>query len=435
MQGVSGLNLQIGSVTGWCRALGLLAALLVPPPAAAAQPDTILVTLFYGRECPHCEAERQWLAGLSVRHSQVRVAEFEVWHHAEHRARFAEVAAAHGLRADQVPATFLLGRAWVGFSSDVAAEIEAVVRHALQNGAAPPSSETTSTTVRLPFLGPVDLTRHSLVTATVLIAFIDGFNPCSLWVLTLLLGIVINSGSRARILLVGGTFLSVTALIYGLFIAGLFTVLSFVGFTPWVRAVVAAVAGAFGLINIKDYFWYRAGMSLTIPESRKPGIYRGIREVVGASRSAPALIGATMVLAAGITLVELPCTAGFPVLWSGLVAGQATGPEFGFLLATYILVYLLDELAVFTAVVVTLQRSRFEEQHGRLLKLVGGVIMLALAITLVVAPQAMNTLRGSLAVFSFALLLAALIVVAHRTILPRFARGKPPGTGGGPDPD
>lgn len=426
--------MKLGAVAGWCRVLVLLAALVVPLPAAAAQADTILVTLFYGRECPHCEAERQWLAGLSVRHPQVRVAEFEVWHDAANRARFAEVAAAHGLRADQVPVTFLLGRAWVGFSSDVAAEIEAVVRHASQAGSAPPPSETTSTTVRLPFLGPVDLARHSLLTSTVLIAFIDGFNPCSLWVLTLLLGIVINSGSRTRILLVGGTFLAVTALIYGLFIAGLFTVLSFVGFTPWVRAIVAVVAGAFGLINIKDYFWYKAGVSLTIPDSRKPGIYRGIREVVGTSRSAPALIGATMVLAAGITLVELPCTAGFPVLWSGLVAGQATGPEFSFLLATYILVYLLDELAVFTAVVVTLKRSRFEEQHGRLLKLVGGVIMLALAITLVVAPQAMNTLRGSLAVFGLALLLVALILVAHRTILPRLTGGKPPGTYGGPDP-
>ena len=45
--------------------------------------------------------------------------------------------------------------------------------------------------------------------------------------LTILLALVIHSGSRKRIMLVGTTFLIVTAAIYGLFIAGVFGSLAF----------------------------------------------------------------------------------------------------------------------------------------------------------------------------------------------------------------
>jgi hypothetical protein len=71
-------------------------------------------------------------------------------------------------------------------------------------------------------------------------------------------------------------------------------------------------------------------------------------------------------------------------------------------------------------VVVSMKRSRFEEKHGRILKLVGGLIMLALAGTLVVAPDTMHSLGGTLLVFGGAIGAAALILVLHRRVLPRF---------------
>ncbi len=38
-------------------------------------------------------------------------------------------------------------------------------------------------TLTIPLLGTVDLGTHSLWASTALISFVDGFNPCSLWVL------------------------------------------------------------------------------------------------------------------------------------------------------------------------------------------------------------------------------------------------------------
>jgi hypothetical protein len=102
-------------------------------------------------------------------------------------------------------------------------------------------------------------------------------------------------------------------------------------------------------------------------------------------------------MALGIALIELPCTAGFPVLWSNLVASHGVGAlEFTLLLALYLVIYLLDELLVFGTAVLTLKASRLEEKHGRVLKLAGGMVMLALALVLLLDPDRMNTLGGSL---------------------------------------
>jgi cytochrome c biogenesis protein CcdA len=273
----------------------------------------------------------------------------------------------------------------------------------------------------LPFFGDVDAASMSLPALTGLIAFVDGFNPCSLWVLTFLLGIVIYSGSRKKILLIGITFLLVTASAYGLFIVGMFGTLRYLAYLSWITLVVAGMALIFALVNIKDYFWFKQGVSFTISDKHKPKLFQRTRNLMHPGRSVPALLVGTVVLALGITLVELPCTAGFPMVWTGIITSQGVAPAyFAALLAFYLLVYLSIELVIFGSVVVSMKRSRFEEKHGRILKLVGGMIMLALAVTLVLAPDTMHSLGGTLLVFGGAVGASVLILWLHRRVLPRF---------------
>jgi cytochrome c biogenesis protein CcdA len=273
----------------------------------------------------------------------------------------------------------------------------------------------------LPFFGDVDAASMSLPALTGLIAFVDGFNPCSLWVLTFLLGIVIYSGSRKKILLIGVTFLLVTASAYGLFIVGMFGTLRYLAYLSWITLVVAGMALIFAVVNIKDYFWFKQGVSFTISDKHKPKLFQRTRNLMHPGRSVPALLVGTVVLALGITLVELPCTAGFPMVWTGIITAQGVTPAyFAALLALYLVVYLSIELVIFGSVVVSMKRSRFEEKHGRILKLMGGMIMLSLAITLAVAPDTMHSLGGTLAVFGGAIGASVLILWLHRRVLPRF---------------
>ncbi len=277
------------------------------------------------------------------------------------------------------------------------------------------------TTISLPFIGEVEMAGMSLPALTGLIAFVDGFNPCSLWVLTFLLGIVLYSGSRRKVLLVGGLFLLVTASAYGLFIVGMFGTLRYLAYLSWITFAVAGMALIFALVNIKDYFWFQKGVSFTISDKHKPKLFERTRNLMHPGRSLPALLIGTVVLALGITLVELPCTAGFPMVWTGIITTHGIPLSyFAALLALYIGIYLLIELVIFGSVVVTMKRSTFEEKHGRILKLFGGMIMLALALTLIFAPDTMHSLGGTLMVFGGALAASVVILWLHRRVLPRF---------------
>jgi hypothetical protein len=214
---------------------------------------------------------------------------------------------------------------------------------------------------------------------------------------------------------VGISFLLTTALIYGAFIAGLFSVLAFAFALPWVRWAVALFALGFGLVNIKDYVWYGRGISFSIPEGRKPGIYQRLRGLRQQELNTPLLIAATVAMAAGIALVELPCTAGFPVVWSAILAErQVGGAAFAGLLAVYVLIYLGIELVIFAVAITTLSLGRMGERQGRALKLLGGVVMVALAGALALRPELMDDLGGTLWLFGSALGLAALVLVAER---------------------
>jgi cytochrome c biogenesis protein CcdA len=194
-----------------------------------------------------------------------------------------------------------------------------------------------------------------------------------------------------------------------------------VRFVGWVQLIVALVALAFALINIKDYFWYKEGVSLTIKDEKKPGIYKGIRRVVRAEDSIWTMVGATIILAGGASLGEFSCPAGFPVLWTNLLNSQnVTGAAFLGLLLVYMFIYQIDELGIFLVSVFTLRKTRLEEKHGRLLKLLGGSLMLALALVMLIDPTIMNEVGSSLWVFAAAIGFAAFVLLVHRVILPKF---------------
>lgn len=411
----------------------LLILLLAAPLRLTQAQSTVVISIFWGEGCPYCRAEMAFLTELEEKYPQIIVREYEVYHHEVHRIYLSQMLIQYGLEPSGVPTTFIGDRYWVGFSSDVARQIEEKVTACLQTACTDPSvgivndqPEITAlppveNTITLPLFGAISLDGLSLGVSTALISFVDGFNPCSLWVLSLLLALVIHSGSRRKTFIVGLTFLTVTSAVYILFIVGLFSVFSFVGFLGWIQAAVALLALAFALINIKDYFWYKKGVSLTIADERKPKIYRDMRGLLAGDKSTPALMGATAVMAVGITLVELPCTSGLPVLWTNIIAAhEISGLTFVLLLGLYMLIFLADELIVFGSVVFTLKASRFEEKQGRLLKLIGGMVMLVLAIVLLIDPAIMNDITSSLLVFGVALIAALVILVLHRRILPHY---------------
>ncbi|MCS6826663.1 MAG: hypothetical protein NZ553_08635 [Caldilinea sp.] len=451
--------------------IGLMAAGMVLAPSVYAgssgrQLEPVIVYFFWGDGCPHCAAAKPFLAELQEKYPGVIVRDFEVWKHPENRAPFIQMAARFGFEPTAVPTFFIGDRYWIGYAEEpYAREIEAYVAFCVANGcpdpgtgivapfptptaaaianalenaqlgseatdareqvAAEPETAVGATSapaagvITLPLLGAVDLAAHSLLFSTALIAFVDGINPCSLWVLSVLLALTLHTGSRRKVFIIGFVFLTVTSLIYVLFIAGLFTMFTVLDWVPWIQGVVALVALFFALVSVKDYFWYKEGISFTIADEKKPGLYRSIRRVLAAGDSMPALIGATVVMSAGVSLVEFSCTAGFPVLWTNLLITQGvTTGTFLLLLLLYMLIYQMDEIVIFVSAVIGLRATKLEEKHGRILKLISGMLMLALGLVILIEPSLMSSLSAAIWVFLAAFGGSLLILLLHRRVLP-----------------
>ncbi len=386
-----------------------------------AEDNEVVLYYFWGDGCPVCYEQEQYLDYLEDKYPNLKVERFEVWRDEENREFFQEMLAAHEIPRDAVPQTFIGDQHWTGFRPQMLTGMEYAIQYCQEADCPDPLEKVPGhekavehrrpDPLELPFIGEIELDQQPLWLATTLIAFVDGFNPCSLWVLTLLLALVIQTKSRSRVLIVGITFLIITASAYGAFIAGVYTAFDYIDQLFTIQLVVAALALLFGLVNIKDYFAYKKGISFTIPQRFQPKIYRGIRRLSNPRKSVPALIVTTAIMALGITLVELPCTAGFPVIWNGLLTLHGTGTTaFLFLLILYVFIYLLIELIIFLSAVFTLDATQMQQKHGEVLKLFGGTIMLALAGVLVYDPHLMNELAFTLYLFAGSVAVALFLV-------------------------
>lgn len=398
----------------------LLVAGLVCAPAAGADAAETRLYYFWQEGCPNCAGMSPWLDALEGRYPDLDITRVEVSRTSDGIELLQRLSAKYGIERIGVPAVFLGHRAWIGFNSTVTSGIEAAVAECLSGECIDALRDPLSTqdaTGKRPGTGVPDspdggrFASMPLVPATALIALLDGVNPCSLWVLTFLLGMVVHTGSRRKMLLVGSVFLVTTALVYGLFIVGVVQALNLLSVVPWIRVVVAVLAFTMGALGVKEFFAFGRGPSLTVSDRRKRVFGDRVRRLVGADRSPLALAGGTAMLAAGIGLVELPCTAGFPVIWSGLVVEAGVGAAaVGALLAVYLVVYLADEALIVAASTIAFRRLAMTESRGRRLKLIGGVVMIALAAAMLVEPAVLESLAGTAVVFGAAVAVALAVI-------------------------
>ncbi len=220
--------------------------------------------------------------------------------------------------------------------------------------------------------------------------------------LLFLLSLLVHQRDRRRMLLIGGVFVLFSGLMYFAFMAAWLGLFRVVGTLPWITAAAGLLAVVMGGVNIKDFFAFRQGVTLSIPEARKADLFRRGRGILSAG-SLPAMLAATVLLATAANFYELLCTAGFPMVYTRLLTLYEPSPARHYLyLALYNVVYVLPLLAIVLAFVGTMGARKLSEREGRLLKLLSGLMMLGLGGLLLLAPERL----GNLGV-AFGLLLGA----------------------------
>lgn len=100
------------------------------------------------------------------------------------------------------------------------------------------------------------------------------------------------------------------------------------------------------------------------------------------------LLLVAMPLAVLVNFFELLCTAGLPAIYTAVLTQQGLGPlAYYAYLGLYILAYIADDALMVATAVIALGSRKLSLNAGRGLKLLSGVVMLALGVLLLLRPQ------------------------------------------------
>lgn len=339
--------------------------------AEAVQPPDIEV--FVREGCPHCAKAEAFLGELQVEQPQLRMLIRDVSRESAALERLRQLAAQHGT-PPRVPA-FIIGDSFiVGYSAEAGSD--RLIRDSL---GLTPHSETFS----IDFFGrTLTLDGIGLPLFTLAMGLLDGFNPCSMWVLILMISLLAPLNDRPRMLAIAGTFIAVQGIAYFMFMAAWLNIFLLIGLSRASEIVIAVLALVAGAIHLKDAIAFGRGVSLSIPAAAKPGIYARMRRVLQAKDLTAALLG-TVLLGVLVQVVELLCTSGFPALYTRILTlyrPDALG-YYGYLLL-YDAAYMLDDMVILAIGVATLGQRRLQENEGRRLKLISGMVMVGLGVYL-----------------------------------------------------
>jgi len=255
--------------------------------------------------------------------------------------------------------------------------------------APPPGKKVIPERIKVPLLGEVETRALSLGLLTVLIGALDGFNPCAMWVLILLLGFLVGMENNKKRWILGCTFVAVSALVYFLIMCAWLNLFLFLGFLFWVRLGIALVALAAGYYNLREYFTNPAGVCKVSTGGRRHKIFSKLQDFIK-KESFWLALGGIILLAFAVNVVELICSAGFPVVYLQILSLNplAWWQYYAYILL-YILIFMLDDLIVFFAAMITFQVTGMSARYKRFSHLIGGVLMLLLGFLLIFKPEAL----------------------------------------------
>ena len=375
------------------------------------QPEVHLY-FYWALTCPHCIEAHPAIAAIPQARPWVKLHARELTRQPENARLYEAMAAQLGEQAASVPALLFCGEMQVGWDRDetrgemIRQRLDACRARAATAGpgrvAGAPNPEPLPE-LELPLIGALDPARLSLPMLTLVLAGLDAFNPCAFFVLLFLLSLMVHQGNRTRMLAIGGIFVTVSGLMYFAFMAAWLSLFQLLGHLDGVTLAAGALAVLVGILNVKDFFLFHQGPSLSIPESKKSDLFRRARAILSAD-SLPAMLAATVLLAVAANFYELLCTAGFPLVYTRLLTLADLTPA-GRLayLAAYNLIYVLPLGLIVILFARKLGARKLGEREGRLLKLLSGIMMLGLGALLLLAPERLGQIGSAFLLMALAL--------------------------------
>lgn len=405
----------------------VFAVFLLLPVSAKADEKVINIHLFYGNGCPHCAAEEEFLSDYLKDRTDVKLYKYEIWYDSHNQELLSKVQKEMGTtNKNGVPFTVIGKKTIVGYADgvtdeqikdainyylnndyrDYAGEITGKVKKTevkedtikdesktedkIEKADDTKDSDQTDENVTVPVLGKINAKKVSLPILAVVLGFVDGFNPCAMWILIFLITMLFNMKDRKKMWILGLTFILTSGIVYLMFMLAWLNLATFISKIAFIRLLIAVIALVVGLINVYKYIdslkKKDEGCDVVDKKDRKK-IMEKIISITHEKKFIIALLG-IMVLAASVNIIELMCSIGIPLLFTQILAmNNLSTFSYMIYMFIYIFFFLIDDIVIFVISMVTLKVTGLSTKYTKYSHLIGGIIMLIIGLLLIIKPE------------------------------------------------
>jgi len=372
-------------------------------PAKIEAQEKVSLHLFWSYGCPHCQKEKIFLAKLVEKYPQLEIKDYEVSSSQTNAALLKKAGDFLGVNVSGVPFTVIGQEYFVGYLNDetTGKEIEAAVNYALENdcqdvvGSLFSRNEESdqdkvkgaTDIIEVPIFGQLDTKKLSLPVLTFVIALLDGFNPCAMWVLLFLISLLLGMKDKKKMWVLGSVFIVASGFVYFLFLSAWLNLFLFLGWVTWIRILVGLIALGAGGYYLWDYITNKSGACRVMGSKKKQKVFDNLKKVTQKKQLGLAVLG-MIVLAFAVNLVELVCSAGLPAIYTQVLS-LANLPtwQYYLYLIFYILIFMLDDLVVFFVAMTTLKITGLSTKYSRFSHLFGGILIFIIGLLLIFKPE------------------------------------------------
>ncbi len=400
--------------------------------------NDVNIYYFYGNGCPHCAVAGPFLEELAENRDNVTLHKYEVWYNSKNQDLFKKVAENLETTPSGVPFTIIGKEYVVGFGSieTTGETVEKKVDfyssnnyedsvHSIVGLEKEPETKKIegSTIISKPVegedggeicdngeickeedpastdrkdlekvevdilglkLGTVDLSHMSLPVLSIVIGFLDGFNPCAMWVLVFLISILFEVEQKWKRWVLGGIFIAGSGVVYFGFLAAWFGTFEILGYVPWIQAIVALIALGFGIYSLYDYKQNPNAVCQVSSNDNHKKVFDKIKNVIKNPNFILSAIG-ILILSFTINFVELVCSAALPATYTSILSSAELPLWLNFsYIGLYVLFFLIDDIIVFAIAMTTMEITGISTKYSRFSKLAGGILMILIGIWLAV---------------------------------------------------
>ena len=342
------------------------------------------IHFFEQRGCPDCARQKEFLEDyIRPNYPAVEIITYSIMS-AENQRIFHQMMEQRGVENYNliVPTTFIGDNYFQNFYED---DKELIVRAiGGENVQEEVFKAREGRLINIPFFGEFNVDSLSIPILALIIGTVDGLNVCSIGALVLILTLVFYSfNSRKKILLYGGLFIFTTVLVYGLLIfawtAIFHSLARFIGGINLFIGLAALLGGGFFFKKFIDFYRYgpaceHSSNKYIVRTTKK------LKEMFNDNERTTFLILGVVFFAFIVTLIELPCSIGLPLVYAGILASE--GLSIGgylFYVGLYLFFYMFIELVIFGIAVATKEIWFAESKWLTWVYLFGSIVLFLLS--------------------------------------------------------